>query len=73
MLAACRGRVETVLDRFSHGQVVGTTEHFARVSSRIEPAYLFNLRERAEFHRFREKKIVRLPPPRRIFVSLFHS
>ena len=31
-------------------------EPFARVSSRIEPAYLFNLRERAEFHRFREKK-----------------
>ena len=68
--------LEIVLDRFSHvshGRVVGTTEHFARVSSRIEPAYLFNLRERAEFHRFREKKIVRLPPPRRNFVSLFHS
>ena len=48
-------------------------EPFARVSSRIEPAYLFNLRERAEFHRFREKKIVRLPPPRRNFVSLFHT
>ena len=24
------GRVETVLDRFSHGQVVGTTEHSTR-------------------------------------------
>ena len=31
-------------------------EPFTRVSSRIEPAYLFNLRERAEFPRFREKK-----------------
>ena len=40
-------------------RVVGTTEHFARVSSRIEPAYLFNLRERAEFPRFREK--IRVP------------
>ena len=40
----------------SVGRVVGTTEHFARVSSRIEPAYLFNLRERAEFPRFREEK-----------------
>ena len=28
---ACQGRVETVLDRFSHGQVVGTTEHSRRV------------------------------------------
>ena len=35
--------LEIVLDRFSHvshGRVVGTTEHFARVSSRIEPARL---------------------------------
>ena len=34
-------------------------EPFTRVSSRIEPAYLFNLRERAEFPRFREK--IRVP------------
>ena len=39
---ACQGRVETVLDRFSHGQVVGTTEHSTRVQ--VE----FTYQQRAE-------------------------
>jgi len=72
---ACHGRVETVLDCFQSRQSRTSggkiNEHFTRVSSRIEPAYLFNLRERAEFPRFREK--IRVPfdylPPRRSFVS----
>ena len=68
---ACQGRVETVLDRFSHGQVVGTTEHFARVSSRIEPARLLRFTRTCgilDFPVF-EKKI-RVPFD---FVSLFHT
>ena len=60
---ACQGRVETVLDRFSHGQVVGTTEHFARVSSRIEPARLLRF-TRFSVSPFSRKNpsSVRLPP-----------
>ena len=60
---ACQGRVETVLDRFSHGQVVGITEHFARVSSRIEPARLLRF-TRFSVSPFSRKNpsSVRLPP-----------
>ena len=41
---ACQGRVETVLDCFQSCQSDEwweDNEHFTRVSSRIEPAYLF--------------------------------
>ena len=66
--------LEIVLDRFSHvshGRVVGTTEHFARVSSRIEPARLLRFTRTCgilDFPVF-EKKI-RVPFD---FVSLFHT
>ena len=72
---ACHGRVETVLDCFQSRQSRTSggkiNEHFTRVSSRIEPAYLFNLRERAEFPRFREK--IRVPfdyLPWRVMITL---
>ena len=53
---ACQGRLEIVLDYFQSCQSDEWWEqlnisHVCQVE--LSPAYLFNLRERAEFHRFR--------------------
>ena len=77
---ACQGRVGPVLDCFQSCQSDEwweDNEPSTRVSSRIEPAYLFKFTTTCGILDFpvfeKDSSSVRLPPPPHSFVSLFHS